>query len=137
MWRPGPYEQLQHSRSLRKQPRPCENSIGAQFVITVLSYVCMVRGLFQEIVEEIVVKFSREFGKRRIRDSKKAWFLAFWSTFRRRSIPAIVRTRVILYASAVKLNSARTFSKPRIRKAPWFIHCLMLPKGCSTSSRRC
>ena len=63
--------------------------------------------------------------------------LAFLNTFRRRSIPTIVRTRVILYASAVKLNSARTFSKPHIKNAPWFIHCLMLPKGCSTSSRRC
>jgi hypothetical protein len=41
-------------------------------------------------------------------------FLAFLNTFRRRSIPTIVRTRVILYASAVKLNSARTFTKQRI-----------------------
>ena len=43
------------------------------------------------------------------KDSKKAWFSAFWRTFRRRSIPTIVRTRVILYASVVKLNSVRTF----------------------------
>ena len=46
---------------LRKRPRPCENSIGPQHVITVLSYVCIIRGSIQEIV----VKFSREFGKRR------------------------------------------------------------------------
>ncbi len=35
-----------------------------------------------------------------------------------------------------QLNSARTFSRPRIRNAPWFIHCLMLPNGCSAVSRR-
>jgi Toprim domain-containing protein len=30
----------------------------------------------------------------------------------------------------------RTLSRPFIRKAPWFIHCLIEPKGCSTISRR-
>ena len=29
-----------------------------------------------------------------------------------------------------------TFSEPRIRNAPWFIHCLIEPNGCSTASRR-
>src|ERR1019366_2299634 len=32
--------------------------------------------------------------------------------------------------------SARTLSSPFIRNAPWFIHCLIEPKGCSTVSRR-
>ena len=31
---------------------------------------------------------------------------------------------------------ASVMIKPRIRKAPWFIHCLIVPKGCSTVSRR-
>ena len=26
--------------------------------------------------------------------------------------------------------------RPRIRNAPWFIHCLIVPNGCSTVSRR-
>src|SRR5271166_6440342 len=73
MWRPGPYEQLQHSRSLRKRLRPCENSIGPQPLITVLLYVRIVRGLIQEIV----VKFSREFGKRRIGIRKRRGFWHF------------------------------------------------------------
>src|SRR5271163_2200314 len=51
-------------------------------------------------------------------------------------MPTRFAARVKLYASAVRLNSARTFSRPRIRKYPWFIHCLMLPNGCSTVSRR-
>src|SRR5271165_4667857 len=44
--------------------------------------------------------------------SIKQWMNQGAFLMRRRSIPTIVRTRVILYASAVKLNSARTFSKP-------------------------
>ena len=35
----------------------------------------------------------------------------------------------------MRLNSPRTLSRPRIRKAPWFIHCLIEPKGCSASAR--
>jgi hypothetical protein len=31
---------------------------------------------------------------------------------------------------------ASVMIKPRIRKAPWLIHCLIVPKGCSTVSRR-
>src|SRR5580704_7263809 len=58
---------------LRKRPRPCENSIGPQLVIALLFYVCMIRGLIQEIV----VKFSREFGKRRIRIRKRGGFWHF------------------------------------------------------------
>jgi hypothetical protein len=50
--------------------------------------------------------------------------------------PTRLRTRRRLYASAVRLNSPRTFSSPRIRNAPWFIHCLIEPNGCSTVSRR-
>ena len=34
------------------------------------------------------------------------------------------------------LDPPRAFSRPRVRKAPWFIHCLIVPKGCSTVSRR-
>jgi hypothetical protein len=41
---------------LRNRSRPCENSIGPQFLRTVLYYVFILRGL----IREIVVKFSRE-----------------------------------------------------------------------------
>src|SRR6202051_1802108 len=34
------------------------------------------------------------------------------------------------------MNSGRTFSRSRIRNVPWFIHCLIVPKGCSTVSLR-
>jgi hypothetical protein len=63
---------------LRNRSRPCENSIGPQFRITVLSYVCIVRGLIQEIV----VKFSRQFGKGRkipgdiVRSAKRCFMTA-------------------------------------------------------------
>jgi hypothetical protein len=33
-----------------------------------------------------------------------------------------------LYASAVRLNSARTFSRPRVRKYPW-TGSFQIPKG--------
>ena len=50
--------------------------------------------------------------------------------------PTIFRTRRRLWARAVRLNSPRTFSRPRIRNAPRSIHCLIDPNGCSTVSRR-
>jgi hypothetical protein len=69
------------------------------------------------------------------REAPRARFLGrergnqFWQTYDIEDPPEIVGERGQAELGANLLN-------PRTRNAPWFIHCLIVPNGCSTVSRR-
>jgi hypothetical protein len=54
-----------------------------------------------------------------------------------RGLSTRCNTRRRWYASTVKLNSVRTFSRPRMKQEPASHPLFIVPNGCSTSCWRC
>ena len=127
------------------QPRPCENCVGTD----------RQQGSWLKPAGPGPVASNSSGGRDRSgrfgslakwdRPNRYGCGTGFRTGFRSRQAAAAATragtpTRLIawrmLYARAVRLNSPRTFSSCRVRKAPWPIHCLMEPNGCSTDAPR-